>query len=141
MFSHLNIYVDGGARGNPGPSATGVYITDQDGRKIAGFGRKIGRATNNIAEYKAVISALEWIIENKNNLAEDVKIYLFLDSNLAYSQISGLFRIKNTALKNLYYQVKEKEAEIKFPIYYNHIPREKNTQADKLVNLALDTID
>lgn len=141
MFSYLNIYVDGGARGNPGPAATGVYISDQNGRKIAGFGKKIGTTTNNVAEYKAVISALEWIIENKNNFTQDTKIHFFLDSNLVYSQILGLFRVKNPTLKNLFFQIKEKEAEISFPIYYNHIPRERNVQADKLVNQALDTTE
>ena len=61
----LNVFTDGGARGNPGPSAIGVYITDGNKKEIAGFGKKIGIATNNVAEYKAVLEALSWIIENK----------------------------------------------------------------------------
>jgi len=139
MFNHLNIFTDGGARGNPGPAATGVFVTDGEGKKIAGFGRRIGKATNNVAEYKAVISALDWIIDNRSNLADNVKIYFHMDSNLAYSQISGLFKIKNAELRNLFFIVKQKEAEIKIPIKYSHIRREKNTQADKYVNQALDT--
>lgn len=139
MFSYLKVYTDGGARGNPGPAATGVFITDRQGKKIAGFGRRIGRATNNIAEYKAVISALDWIIENKGNITDNAKIYFYMDSNLAYSQISGLFKIKNAELRNLFFMVKQKEAEIKIPINYFHVRREGNTQADKYVNQALDT--
>jgi len=139
MLDYLNIFTDGGARGNPGPAATGVFITDRQGNKIAGFGKKFGKATNNSAEYKAVISALDWIIENKSNLANNVKIYLSMDSNLVYSQIAGFFKIKNAELRNLFFMVKQKEAEIKIPINYAHVKREENTQADKYVNQALDT--
>ena len=134
----LNIFTDGGARGNPGPSATGVFITGESGQKIAGFGEKIGISTNNVAEYKAVIAGLSWILKNKEELAEDVKIDFFLDSNLVCSQIIGVFKIKNSQLRSLLFQVREKESEIGIHIHYSYIPREKNTQADSFVNLALD---
>jgi len=141
MSSCLNIYTDGGARGNPGPGAIGVYILDQEGKEVASFGKKIGRTTNNVAEYKAVLGALDWIIENGNNLTPETKINLFMDSNLVYSQLSQIFKIKNPELRNLFLQVKKKESEIKLPVSYTYIPREKNTQADKLVNLALDRVE
>lgn len=134
----LNIFTDGGARGNPGPSAIGVFIKDESGREVAGFGKKIGFCTNNVAEYKAVIAALFWIIENREKLSNDTEINFFLDSNLVCSQIIGLFKIKNSQLVSLLFQVREKESEIGIPINYSYIPREKNKEADKYVNLALD---
>ena len=139
MINILNIFTDGGARGNPGPSAIGVYIEDANNKKISGFGKAIGIATNNVAEYKAVIEALTWIIENKKDLGEDAKINFFLDSRLVCSQIIGIFKVKNPDLRNLLFDVREREAQINFPIYYKHIPREQNAKADYLVNAALDT--
>jgi ribonuclease HI len=136
----LNVFTDGGARGNPGPSAIGVYIVDGNNKKIVGFGKTIGIATNNVAEYKAVIEALTWIIENKKNIVENVKINFFLDSILVCSQIIGIFKVKNADLRNLLFDVREREARINFPIYYKHIPREQNTKADELVNEALDQV-
>src|SRR3989344_1467906 len=139
MIKKLNIFTDGGARGNPGPSAIGIFIKDENGHRTASFGKKIGNSTNNIAEYKAVIYALSWIIENKKELSEDVRIDFFLDSNLVYSQIVGVFKIKSSELRSLLFKVREKESEIRAPINYSYIPREKNKEADKEVNLALDS--
>ena len=134
----LNVFTDGGARGNPGPAAIGIFIRDDKGSEIAGFGEKIGVSTNNIAEYKAVIEALFWITENKEKLSKTVKINFFLDSNLVCSQITGLFKIKNSQLRDLLFQVRQMESEIDIPINYSYVPREKNKEADKYVNLALD---
>lgn len=138
MIKTLYVFTDGGARGNPGPSAIGVYIEDGNDKKILGFGKTIGIATNNIAEYKAVIEALGWIIENKKDLAKNAKIYFFLDSKLVCSQIIGIFKVKNTDLRNLLFDVRQREVQISFPIFYKYIPREENTKADMLVNQALD---
>jgi len=134
----LNLFTDGGARGNPGPAAIGVFIRDESGKEVAGFGKKIGFCTNNIAEYKAVIEALFWIIENKEKLSNDTEINLSLDSNLVCSQITGLFKIKNPQLRDLLFQVRQMESEIDIPINYYYVPREKNKEADRYVNLALD---
>lgn len=138
MINVLNIFTDGGARGNPGPSAIGVYITDEKNEKLAGFGKAIGIATNNMSEYRAVIEALDWIIENKKSLAENVKINFFLDSKLVCSQIIGLFKVKNVGLKDLLLDVRDREGQINLPMYYKHIPREQNANADAFVNGALD---
>lgn len=138
MVNVLNVFTDGGARGNPGPSATGVYMTDENNKKIAGFGNAIGTATNNVAEYRAVIDALNWIIENKKILSEKARINFFLDSKLVCSQIVGLFRVKNTTLKDLLLDVRDREGQIQMPMFYKHIPREQNTKADGFVNEALD---
>lgn len=138
MINVLNVFTDGGARGNPGPSAIGVYIESTDGKIISGFGKTIGVATNNVAEYKAVIEALTWIIENKKDLAKEAKINFFLDSKLVCSQIIGIFKVKNADLRNLLFDVRNMEAQISLPIYYKYIPREQNTKADAFVNQALD---
>ncbi len=137
-MNELFIYTDGGSRGNPGPSAVGVYITDEKKVEIAAIGKKIGHATNNIAEYKAVITALDWLIEKKDELTKITKIHFYLDSKLACSQITGVYKIKNAALRDCLFLVREKEAQIKKPIIYTFIPREKNEMADLLVNKALD---
>lgn len=140
MIKALNVFTDGGARGNPGPSAIGVYIENENNKKIAGFGKAIGIATNNVAEYKAVVEALAWIIEKKKDLAENAKIYFFLDSKLVCSQIMGIFKVKNADLTNLLFDVRNLEAQINFPIFYKYVPREQNAEADALVNAALDKI-
>lgn len=139
MINTLNVFTDGGARGNPGPGAIGVYITDENNKKIAGFGKTIGVVTNNTAEYKAVIEALDWIIENKKSLSEKARINFFLDSKLVCSQIIGLFKVKNGGLKDLLLDVRDREGQICLPMYYKHIPREQNMQADAFVNEALDS--
>jgi len=138
MINTLHVYTDGGARGNPGPAAVGIYVSDKDNKKIAGFGRAIGTATNNVAEYKAVIEALDWIIENAKDLPKDIKIYFSMDSKLVCSQIIGLFKVKNADLRALLFEVRDREAQISLPIYYKHIPREQNAKADAFVNEALD---
>ncbi len=138
MNNEIHIFTDGGARGNPGPAAIGVYIEDAKGTKLAGIGKTIGIATNNTAEYKAVIEALDWIIENKSLLPTDSRIFFFLDSLLVCSQIRGLYKVKDLNLKLLMSQVRQREGQIELPISYSHIPREKNLNADQLVNDALD---
>ena len=140
MTNIINVFTDGGARGNPGEAAVGVYITDENKNELAGFGKKIGFATNNVAEYKAVIEALDWIIENKKDIARNAKIHFFLDSKLACSQIIGVLKVKNADLRNLLFDVRTREGQINFPIYYKHIPREENTKADAFVNEALDRV-
>jgi len=133
----INIYTDGGARGNPGPAAIGVFI-EGDNKVLVQIGEKIGETTNNFAEYSAVLKGLNFLLDNLKLLNKDSKINFFMDSQLVYSQIIGLFKIKNATLRDLLFKIKEKEAEIKLPITYNFVRREKNKNADKLVNLALD---
>lgn len=136
----IYIYTDGGARGNPGPAAIGVYITDEKGSVIYKHGETIGIATNNVAEYQAVNKALSWLLANKRIFTDHTEIKVFLDSLLLVSQINGLYRVKNNALKELFFALKEKERNIALPVSYFHIPREKNKRADALVNQALDAL-
>ena len=139
MTNVLSIYTDGGARGNPGPSAIGVVIIDKDNRVVEKFGTRIEITTNNRAEYRAVIEALRWSRKNLDSHDSYSKINFFLDSNLVCSQLNGLFKIKDSNLRDHLFSVRQLEGEIDIPIAYTYIPREKNKEADKLVNKALCT--
>lgn len=133
----LFIYTDGGARGNPGPAAVGVHIFDQEGKEFARIGKQIGRATNNVAEYSAVVFALLWLKENKENISlENYSINFFLDSKLVVSQLNGYYKIKDMKLRELSIEVRQLEQEIGGNISYSFIPREKNSIADSLVNAS-----
>lgn len=134
----LKVFVDGGARGNPGPAATGVFIVDQDDQPVFAQGKYIGRATNNEAEYKAAIEAMKFLNREKKNIDQNTRIDFFLDSQLVYSQIIGLFKIKEPRLRELLFNVREEQASLGLDIFFHHIPREKNKEADKLVNSALE---
>lgn len=131
------IFTDGGARGNPGPAALGVYIEDDNKKELARIGKKIGHATNNVAEYSAILEGLSWAVENKHKLnIEGINFYM--DSQLAYSQLIGLYKVKNEKIREFVFEIRKKEAELAIPIFYAHIPREENKQADYMVNQALD---
>lgn len=124
------ICVDGAARGNPGPAAIGATIKDERGRLIARISRRIGTTTNNQAEYRAIIAALEQAIRLG---AKQVEVNS--DSELAVKQINGKYRVKKAALKPLYEQVKQLQGLLEsFTI--THIPRQQNTEADNLANTA-----
>lgn len=131
-MSNIDIYTDGGSRGNPGQAAIGVYILSNEGKILLRHGEKIGIATNNVAEYKAVIFAIEWIIKNINN--PENNLCFNLDSSLVVNQLNGIFKIKDAGLKLLVIKIKNLEKEIKNKIIYRYIPREENKVADFLVN-------
>lgn len=126
------VYVDGASRGNPGPAGIGVAIFTMDGTKIAQQAKPIGRATNNIAEYTALIEALK--------LAQDLgieEIYILSDSELLVRQMKGEYKIKNTDLLAKAVEVRNLAQQFKkFSI--NYITRENNKLADALSNYALD---
>lgn len=145
------VHTDGGARGNPGPAAVGVVIEEviSDKRevisktKIAEFGKRIGETTNNVAEYTAVLSALQELKTQSSKLkATDQKskleIQFFLDSNLVVQQLNGKFKVKDSKLRELLMRVHLLEGEIGGEVTYAYIPREQNRRADFLVNQALD---
>lgn len=132
----IKIFCDGGARGNPGPAASAFVIEIAD--KIIYKGSKfLGKATNNVAEYTALIMALFWLKQNKEDLPPS-KALIYLDSELVVKQMSGVFKIKNENLRNLYLQAKTTEKNIGGEIKYLSISREKNKLADFLVNKTLD---
>lgn len=129
------IYSDGGARGNPGPAAVGCVIKQENQNEIE-ISKFIGEATNNQAEYQAVIEALKWVKENCDN--EDIEIEFFLDSQLVVEQLNQRYKIKNEGLKPLFWQIRELIIELGGKVTFTHIRREQNKVADKLVNKALD---
>ncbi len=134
----ISIFTDGGSRGNPGPAGIGVYAFDENSKVLYAYGEAIGVATNNVAEYRAVLNALDWLIGYIKGHPSEKTIHFFLDSLLLVSQINGLYKVKNEALQKLLWLVREKEAQIKATLRYSHVPREENKQADRLVNEALD---
>ncbi len=129
----LKIFSDGGSRGNPGPAGVGVVIQNDD--QIHEIAEYIGEATNNQAEYTAVIHALEWV---EKNIKEDAEIQFFLDSQLVVEQLNGNYKMKNEGLKPLFWQIRELIVKLGGKVSFQHVLREKNKEADKLVNLVLD---
>ena len=132
----LKIFCDGGARGNPGLSAWAFLVFDEQDRILAQKSEKMGVATNNVAEYTAVIKSLEWL--KKNRRGKDL-ITFYLDSELVVSQLNGLYKVKNSRLRELVFRIRQLESETGGNIFYQFIPREKNYRADYLVNQSLDS--
>ena len=130
MSNHVIIHTDGGARGNPGPAAIGVVI-ELDGKKHQ-FKEYIGETTNNQAEYRAVILALEKAATLSAN-----EVDIFLDSELVQQQLSGNYKVKNKDLAPLFVKVWNLSQQFK-RVKYTHVRREDNKLADKLVNQAFD---
>ena len=130
----LKLYTDGGARGNPGPAAIGVLICDEQGEILLEHSETIGEATNNVAEYRALIEGIKRAHELG---AKEVKCHL--DSELVVKQLRGEYKLKNYALQKLYDIAKKAEREFD-RITYTHLRREEDEmrRADQLVNLALD---
>ncbi len=130
-YNKLQIFTDGGARGNPGPAGIGVVIWS--GNELVGRHKKyIGVATNNQAEYKAVILALE---EVKKLSVEELEF--FLDSELVVKQLNREYKVKDKDLAPLFVQAWNLSMGFK-KATFTHVPREKNKEADKLVNEAID---
>lgn len=132
MKETITIQFDGGSRGNPGPAGIGVVLRAEDGTPLVTLGRFIGRATNNVAEYRALITGLEKAVELGAK-----RIVVRGDSELIVRQMLGVYRVKNPDLRELYQEAQAlyrrfEQAKIE------HNYREKNTLADKLANLAMD---
>ena len=125
---------DGGARGNPGPAGIGIVLRDANGDLIAEKARAIGRATNNVAEYTALIEGLELALEN-----DVTEVKVFLDSALVVAQVKGEWKIKKDALRVL--AVRARALMGRFErASIDHVPREQNEDADALANQAMDSV-
>jgi len=132
----LSIYTDGAARGNPGPGGAGAIIKTEQNKYQ--FKKYLGKTTNNKAEYQALILALQkarHLIKQKN--FEIKKIICYSDSELLVRQLKREYKVKNADLVKLFVKVWNISHDLP-KIEYHHIPREKNKQADKLANLAID---
>lgn len=132
----FRIYSDGGARGNPGPAAIGVLIENEKGEFVRDYNETIGDTTNNVAEYTAVIVALE--LARKLGAQE---IDYYMDSELVQRQLIGKYKVKTPHILTLFQKAKELTAHFK-KITFTHVPREheKLRYVDKLVNQALDEL-
>jgi ribonuclease HI len=130
----LVIHVDGGARGNPGPAAIGVVVADPEGELVEEVAETIGVATNNVAEYRALLRGLE-----RADALGAREVRLVNDSELVAKQLTGAYKVKHPAMKPLYEQaMRALQAFDTWSI--RSVPRAQNARADALVNAALDRL-
>jgi ribonuclease HI len=125
-------YIDGGARGNPGPAGFGVYIVDDQGQVLAEIAEGIGIATNNVAEYRGLLAALQWAVEHGVTA-----LHVRGDSLLLVQQMRGVYKVKNAGLIPLHREARRLSAHIG-AVTFEHVPRAKNVEADRLSNLGMD---
>jgi ribonuclease HI len=126
-------YIDGGARGNPGPAGYGVRIEREDGTLVEEFGDAIGVATNNVAEYRGLLAALEWALAH-----DERSVHVRSDSLLLVQQMLGRFKVKNAGLTPLHAKAQALAREIG-RVTFEHVGRAKNAHADRLANSAMDS--
>ena len=129
---YLVAYIDGGSRGNPGPSGYGVVLKDEGGRPVAELSEFLGRQTNNYAEYSALLATLNYALQNT---CKALKVTS--DSELLVKQIKGEYKVGNPALKELHGRAMKMLDQFDY-FEINHVLREKNREADRLANLAMD---
>ncbi|MFZ5365811.1 MAG: ribonuclease HI family protein [Patescibacteria group bacterium] len=159
----ISIYCDGGSRGNPGPGAV-AFVVLENGKIIYKFSKRIGKTTNNVAEYQAVIEALGWVVSSRSgykgggekwevsqevrsekkeptsHLSSSPQIHFFLDSQLVVNQLNGRFKIKDAKLRSLIIQTRALEQKVDRKIFYHLISRRQNKIADTLINQSLNAV-
>jgi ribonuclease HI len=125
-------YIDGGARGNPGPAGFGVHIESADGTPVAELHGPVGIATNNVAEYNGLLAALTWAVEHGER-----RLRIRADSELLVKQMRGEYRVKHPGLQPLYARARLLTTKLD-SVVFEHIRREFNKNADRLSNVAMD---
>jgi ribonuclease HI len=128
----LIAYIDGGARGNPGPAGFGVRIEQPDGALVDEFSEAIGVATNNVAEYRGLLAALEWA-----KARGERALHVRSDSLLLVQQMLGKYKVKNAGLQPLHGKARVLASEIG-RVTFEHVGRSHNAHADRLANAAMD---
>jgi ribonuclease HI len=128
----ITAHIDGGARGNPGPAGYGVHIEDDSGTILAELHGGIGIATNNVAEYNGLLAALAWAREHGHTA-----LHIKADSLLLVEQMRGRYKVKHAGLQPLHARATLLAHEIG-RVTFEHVPREKNKDADRLSNLGMD---
>ena len=128
----ITAYIDGGARGNPGPAGYGVQIQAADGTVLAELHGALGRATNNVAEYNGLLAALHWAIEHGER-----SVHIRADSELLVKQMRGEYRVKHAGLKPLFLEACALIRQVG-DVQFEHVRREFNKDADRLSNLGMD---
>ncbi|MEK7589971.1 MAG: ribonuclease HI family protein [Patescibacteria group bacterium] len=139
-MNKIIIFTDGGSRGNPGPAGVGVVITGSNGKVLKEASKFLGEATNNFAEYEAVIVGLQTLkkIFSGDKLKE-LDIEIKLDSQLVAEQLSGRYQIKEESLFGQFIKVHNMQVKDFSKITFTYIPREQNKEADRLANEAMDS--
>ncbi len=133
MTATWTVFTDGASRGNPGPSSIGAVVYDADGKEVHTVSRRLGRATNNEAEYQAVIAGLEAALGLGGGSVD-----LRMDSQLIVRQLEFRYRVRNARLRPFFERVVELRRQFE-SFKVTHVPREQNKRADQLANLALDS--
>ena len=131
----IEVYTDGGSRGNPGKAAYG-FVVYKEGQIIKKGNGYIGIATNNYAEYTALVEAFNWL---RQEYESGISVNFYLDSQLVVNQLNGLYKVKNHEIRGFVLKIRGFEKEFD-SVSYKHVPREMNKEADAQVNLALDAI-
>ncbi len=125
-------YIDGGARGNPGPAGYGAFIQSSDGNVVAELHGALGIATNNVAEYNGLLAALQWAIDQNVR-----RLHIRADSELLVRQMRGEYKVRNAGLQPLYVRARLLTAQFD-EVKFEHVRREFNKDADRLSNLGMD---
>jgi ribonuclease HI len=128
-------YIDGGARGNPGPAGYGARIEAPDGTVLAELHGGLGIATNNIAEYNGLLAALKWAVDHGHS-----RVRIRADSELLVKQMRGEYKVKNPGLQPLYVRARLLVASLD-EVVFEHVRRERNEEADRLSNLGMDAAE
>jgi probable phosphoglycerate mutase len=128
----ITAYIDGGARGNPGPAGWGAYIVNESGEVVAELHGALGIATNNVAEYNGLLAALEWAARQGVDA-----LHVKADSLLLVEQMRGNYKVKNEGLIPLHQRARGLVARVGH-VTFEHIPREQNKNADRLSNVGMD---
>src|ERR1700728_1127692 len=128
----VTAFCDGGSRGNPGPAGYGVFIEGPNGEPLAELSEYLGKTTNNVAEYSALLGALEWALKNGRS-----RLRVVGDSELLVKQIQGRYKVSSPDLRPLYDEAKRRIAQLDM-FRIEHVLRGKNQRADRLANLAMD---
>ena len=129
---YLIAHIDGGARGNPGPAGYGVAVRDSAGQPVAELSEYLGLKTNNYAEYSGLLGALDYCLKNNERALKVIS-----DSELMVRQINGIYKVKSPDLKELYDKARQKINQLEW-FRAEHVLREKNKDADRLANDAMD---
>ena len=130
------IHTDGGSRGNPGPAAC-AFVAEVGGKTLQKESSFLGNSTNNYAEYQGVILALKWLRQNYKKFSE-TPVTFYLDSELVVRQLTGVYKVKDKKLIELFYQIGEISKTINAKIFFKNVPRAENGSADFLLNDELD---
>ena len=135
MAARWTVYADGASRGNPGPASIGAVVYDENGREVHTVSRRLGRATNNEAEYQAAIAGLESALALGGG-----DVDLRMDSQLIIRQLQFRYKVRNARLLPFFNRILELRRQFE-GFTMEHVPRERNKRADELANLALDRGD